>query len=227
VSFYITRGRVREARARYGAALDQLLPIEDEIDPWLYQHFHRWIARLLVHRARLDFAREVLEAIPPRLRKDIPWVPELFRRLAALEEADKHGAVFPAHLPPDTWWNGPHLFRRREPGKGELTGWWPGRVADIDHDDRILHLWTGIPRDAEHDEPRYGWLDLSFADFEKWSEDDTLETIQVDRFFEMAAFKGSEAGEITVIRTHEVRLPEELPRIFPPPDRYLKRWGQS
>jgi hypothetical protein len=227
VNFYITRGRIRDARAQYSAALDQLLPIEDEIDPWLYQQFHRWIARLLLHRARLDFAREVLDAIPRRTRKDIPWVPELFRRLIALEEVEKHGAVFPAHLEPDQWWKGPHLFRRSEGRRGELEGWCAGRVADVDREGQSVRLWVGMPPDKEHDEPRYGWLEMQFAEFDRWTEHESAAQVEPDRFVEMAWFRNAEQQERKAIRVHEVAPPEELPKIFPPPDRYLRSRRQA
>ena len=93
------------------------------------------------------FAREVLEGHPAEAAaRTSPGCPSCSRRLTALEEVEKRGAVFPAHLPPDTWWSGPHLF----PAQGARQGggspaWWPARVADIDHEDRIVRLWTGIP----------------------------------------------------------------------------------
>lgn len=226
VNFYVTRGRIHDARAQYSAALDQLVPIDDEVDPWLYQHFHRWIARLLLHRARLDFAREVLDAIPRSIRKDIPWVPELFRRLVALEEVERHGAVFPAHIEAEQWWKGPHLFRRFEPRKGDLEGWCAGRVAEVDREAKIVRVRVGMPPEEGHQEPRYGSLEMTFADFDRASEHETSKTIEPDRFIEMAWFRGAEP-RLNAIRVHDVAPPEELPRIFPPPDRYLRNWRQS
>ncbi len=224
IGFYITRGRIKDARKQYSMALDALLPIDDDkIELWLYKNLHMPIARLLLHRTRLDFAREVLGVIPSAMRKDIPWIPELWNRLVALEQVREHGAVFPGHLEPTGWWSKPYLFRQHEPRKGTLQGWWPGRVLELEHDARVVRLWVGTPPDSEHSEPRYGELEVSFDDFDSLSEHETSEELDEDRFLEIALFKHGK-GEERVIRVHELVPSLELPRIFPPPDRYLRNW---
>jgi len=64
ITFLITRGRAAEARAAWGRAVEVLKLTSVRSSSWIYQDLHKWVIRLLLHRALLDFAEDVLRNVP-------------------------------------------------------------------------------------------------------------------------------------------------------------------
>ncbi len=109
ITYLITRSRLSDARRAWDEAMDALGLPDDRRDGWVYENVHIWVARLLIHRGQLDFARDVLQSIPLAVRERNLGMKALARRLEALLEAQRIGAVFPLWVAPDDWWRGPHL----------------------------------------------------------------------------------------------------------------------
>ncbi len=66
-AYLATRGRFRDARQAWRDALDEFSLGGDESSRWLYLSLHRWVARWLLHWSELDFAENVLNAIPAEI----------------------------------------------------------------------------------------------------------------------------------------------------------------
>lgn len=228
IRFLLTRGRTRDARQAFSEASTLIAPPDTRREQ-LYKQLHLEVARMALHRVELDLAREVLDQVPASLREKLPGYGPLSRRLRVLLEVEQHGAVFPAWLSPDEWWKGAHLFRQEEPSLGQLLGWSPARVDSIDLDARIIWFRTAQPPAGENETPTYGWMDVSFDDFERLRDQECPHARELteDTFVEFAWFaRGgrADAGQ-TRVRAFTPEEPEALPTIFPDPDRYLRRWN--
>lgn len=228
IRFLLTRGRTRDARQAFSEA-SALIAAPDTRREQLYKQLHLEVARMALHRMELDLAREVLDQVPASLRDELPGYGPLSRRLRVLLEVEQHGAVFPAWLSPDEWWKGAHLFRQEEPSLGQLLGWSPARVDSIDLDARIIWFRTAQPPAGENETPTYGWMDVSFDDFDRLRDQECPRARELteDTFVEFAWFaRGGRAdAEQTRVRAFTPEEPEALPKIFPDPDRYLARWN--
>lgn len=221
VNYLITRGRMSDARRAWTEALDVLGLPDPDAEQWVYENLHLWVARLLVHRGRLDFADEILHGIPEEALHDHLGLSAIVRRLKALLEARRAHVVFPLSVPQDRWWNGPHLCpQRRE--TGELTRWMPGRIDAIDAG--RVHLQIARPPTTGHAEPTYGFVKIEASDFDRWTRDERVADLAAGRFVELAWYGGDEEPIIRVHRDVDWRDPD-LPPLFPDPARYLKVAG--
>lgn len=228
ITFLITRGRTNDARAAWDEATDAILLPHAQPEEFLYDHLHAWVARLLLHRGQLDFAREVLTEIPDYARSE--RIEALSRRLAALEEADQRGAFAPARLlEVEEWWReGPFLLDRRDPRTDDRLVRWLALRVDAVRDaclvTRGLHIVVGDPA-----EPSVITADISFEQFEMFGAEDVgPSAIEPGTFLELGVYAGKsrDADKTTTkIRVHRdsTWLDDALPRLFPEPARYLRR----
>jgi hypothetical protein len=100
IRFLITTAWMTEARAAWERAFDGLGGAPRPLD---YEELHGQVARLLLHRGELDFAREVLEDVPEEQRAS-PFWGALHRLLVYLEEERDELLVFPPGLSlPERW----------------------------------------------------------------------------------------------------------------------------
>lgn len=220
VCFLIARGRTSDARVAWGEALERIFPEGAHEDFRLYEEAHRQVARLLLHRGELAFAREVLEDVPPR--HHAPWHAALVRLLISLEEAEKNHLVFPPHLPVEERWSGPHLIR--DPGDlAAVKSWTPARVAKTDEDAlrlRIAQLVEG--------EVRYGWRDVTRGELKRLSRYAESLHIPAGTFVELITLKQQKRRKEEVLLVHP-RPPQDpaLPGLFMEPDRYIRNAAQA
>lgn len=223
ITYLVTRGRMDEAHRAWNEALDALGLPDPNADPWIYENLHLWVARLLVHRGRLDFANDVLRDISPIVRQWQPGIAAIARRLEALLEARRARAVFPLNIPPDRWWSGPHLCPQRRSSGAELVRWMAGRVDALD--EKEVHLHVAEPPAAAGGSPSYGFLSIPVADFDRWTRDERAGELAAGQFVELAWY-GNEA-EAPMIRVHRELTWEDpdLPPLFPDPTRYLRKAG--
>ncbi len=221
ITYLVTRGRMDAARRAWNEALDALGPPDPDADSWIYENLHLWVARLLVHRGRLDFAENVLRGIPPLVRQWQPGIAAIARRLEALIEARRAGAVFPLSIPPGHWWSGPHLCPQRRGSGAELTRWMPGRVDTIEEEK--VHLHVARPPEAG-EKPTYGFLSISVADFDRWTHDQRAAELSAGQFVELAWYGDDPFPMIRVHRMLDWEDPD-LPPLFPDPTRYLRKAG--
>jgi tetratricopeptide (TPR) repeat protein len=143
INFLITRGRVPEARAAWNAATDALGLPDQDADPRVYESLHLWVARLLVHRGQMDFAEKILRGIPPEVFLEHPGLRAIQRRLRFLVEAARTRVVFPLTIPPERWWQGPHLCALQTESGKTLRRWLAGRIQEMDDDG--VHLVVAEP----------------------------------------------------------------------------------
>jgi len=217
VTFLITRGRMADAQRAWSDALDALgLPNEWQ-DEYVYMHMHLWVARLLVHRGQLDFAEEVLAAVPEQVVCEHPGIRAIRRRMEALLEARLRGAFVPGpHIEPRWWASLPHLLPPERDGQ-RLERWWAGRVDVVEEGVLFLRVAT-LPCESE---PELGMMEVSFDDFDAWSDDEKAAFIESGRFLELGSYQ---PGGAMIARVHRDRpwVDEDLPPLWPDPTRYLK-----
>lgn len=218
ISFLIVRGLTREARLEWDRALDALGLPSDDSDPWIYEEFHIWIARLLVHRGQIDFAQEVLDAIPVPVRENNRGLRATDRRLRALLEARRGRAVFPMSLLDDDPWSGPHLSAGLDPADRPLSRWFAGRVEAVGRESIRIRVGERPPGES----PVYGWIDLSPTQFDAWCRDSKSPAIRPGQFLEIAYYGDAQEP---VIRVHRPSRDPDLPPLGSDPLRYLRTGG--
>jgi tetratricopeptide (TPR) repeat protein len=211
INLLITIGRLKEARIAWGEALSQLAPASDDVV--IANELHRQVALLLLHRGQLDFARRVLGETPAAARTE-EWFRTLERHLHDMREAERQELLFPAGVPLDSRWEGPHLIR--DPGdSGKLREWSPGRVTH-GHADGGIRVLLGH-RVA-------GQVRLSYRDFAASELRDVTHyarhglTIPVGTFVELFVYQDGTEQLLSWPRE-----PSTFPELFPRPDRYIRR----
>jgi tetratricopeptide (TPR) repeat protein len=222
ITYLVTRGRSANAKSAWSEALDALGLPDLNADPWIYENLHLWVARLLVHRGQLDFAEEVLRAIPTFVLNQYPRLKAVERRLDSLLEARRVGSVFPLNIPSDLWWSSPHLCAERRSPDSTLVRWMPGRVDSIE--DGEVHLHVAEPPAKPGSSPNYGFLSIPVAEFDRWSLDRRAHELAAGQFLELAWY-GKDADPL--IRVHPAISWEDrdLPPLLPDPSRYLRADG--
>lgn len=224
VSFLVTRGRTHDARRAWDDALDALRLPDPNADADVYEELHMWVARLLVHRGELDFAREVLSGIPESVRDASFGLAAIHRRLAALLEARRMGAVVPGPYLEEGWWKqGPFRLERRFDGL-KLIRWMAARVEAVDPAKKKLHLRVATIETGKDLRPEIGTAEMSFAEFDKLSRDQRAGELAAGRFLELGVFSGGKRGTKQYARVHPEGAwsPHDLPPLHPDPARYLR-----
>lgn len=132
VTFLIAQSRFLEGRRAWLEALERIDPTGERVerDPWIVEHFHRWVIRGWLEVGEGELAREVLDAIPTSLEEQ-PAVVELSREVVDAEEARRLGeSVYPAYVDPSRRWVGPaHVAQTLAEG-AKLRHWYPGRIVE-------------------------------------------------------------------------------------------------
>ena len=219
INFLITTGRMDEAKREWSLAGDALL-VSENCDNAVFSHLHFWVAHLLLHRAQLDFAEQILNEVPEAIRKTESRFIELDRLLDGLRIARDERAVFPAYIAPSDYWTEyPHL---RQPfvWKGlVLTEFCSARVEAID--DELVSLVAGKKSDND---VRYGAVELARSQFDAALETSNQGDFWAGRFVELCFY-----GEENLLRID--LYPEGPPNpsvlpMFDPPNtrRYLENW---
>jgi hypothetical protein len=213
IRFLLTTAWMTEARAAWECAFDGL---GNQLGPLDYEELHGQVARLLLHRGELEFAREVLEDVPEEAQR-LPWWRALMRFLVYLEEERDELLVFPPDVSMEERWVRPHLVP--EAIVHRVKRWRPGRV--IDRDERHVHLRVAA-RDADVDQVTISYIHLSRWRLKNvWSS--RYHLLPAGTFVELLEYKdGSRELKAWSDRASTFR-DAELPKLFPPPDRYIRR----
>lgn len=224
ICFLITLGRTREAEAEWYRAQDFLDLSTSSNDASVYTEFHSWVARILLHRGQLRFARLVLESIPNEIYfgGNGQFLPALKHRLQLLLEVQSHNAVFPPAIDREAKWDGPHINSRRNHASRQLTAWMPARVERVEGDK--VFLYAATPPDEKNQEPEFGELELAADQFNRWSYDLTAQELTVGQFLEIGFYGANR--EDAIIRVYPDSVMPRLPILVPDPVRYLRREGK-
>jgi tetratricopeptide (TPR) repeat protein len=217
INYLITRGRTAAAREAWSEALAAVDTVGGAEDT-LYENMHVWVARLLLHRGQLDFAAEVLRDIPWTVKEERPGIRAMERRLRALQQAQRTGAVFPLTIAPEDWWRGPHLAERRKADGHPLRTWFAGRVEEVTEDSVVLHV---AEAPASGREPVFGHVELEIDVFDRLCGDASADQVSAGRFVEIAYYEGVDEPRIRLHPDREF-ADRILPPLFPDPVRYLR-----
>jgi tetratricopeptide (TPR) repeat protein len=217
IRFLVAVGRTADARRAWFEAVDTL-GLQDDVGADVLEELHLDLARLLLYRDELEFARTVLDAVPTRSRHDATYR-LLSRRLVALERARSGLGVVPLTVDPDeVWVRPPSELPGRSDAGASLARWFPGRVEAASAEQVTLRL--GV---KEGDgPPRPGIMELPAARFDEWSRDvERAADLTPGRF----VFVGTYEDGQTIIRVlPRARLDDAL-RPYPDPRRYLRQLG--
>jgi tetratricopeptide (TPR) repeat protein len=220
INFLITVGRIPEAREQWKRALEAL-PFEgNDNDLWIFEGLHLLVARLLLHRAQLEFATEVLAGVPDIIRGEHKGFRALGRLLKGLTIARDERGVFPAEIDPDQYWTRSHLdFPETHKGL-RLIQWNPARVDSVN--EHIVCLIVG-KHDHATKSTIYGRVELGVAQFEAACPGQLASELAPGRLLELAFY--GENG-LLQIRIHpDIPYSDpDLPPLDPPnPRRYLEK----
>lgn len=229
ICFLITVGRTDEAEREWGEALSALglngLGGDHRIS--IYFHLHSWVARLLLHRGQLPFAKRVLGAIPPEVYADDAQDTGILARLRthwlALREAQRNRTVLPVFISPERWWESRPAESICEPSVGgmPIRQWYPGRIDDIAGDNIAISL--GTPPAAGATEGDVQVWNVTRAEFDRLSGTSRYD-LRAGRFIELVYY-GDEPQPRLFLRPEEKH---GLPPVRPDPDRYLaQRWKET
>ena len=143
ISYLATRGRFQEAKSTWHSQLDTLSPDEDGSPEWIFLSLHRWVARWLLHWAELDFAEDVLRAIPRHFAQNDASIQTLWDLLKALRQAQHGTCVFPLSIPAKDWWSpSPHTDLPPSWVGQPLRFWVPARIEGVDHEEFSSRFWS-------------------------------------------------------------------------------------
>jgi tetratricopeptide (TPR) repeat protein len=218
INFLLVRGRIREAHEEWERALAELLPSGPSTDARLYRELHGETARLLLHRGQLEFAAEVLEDVPRAMLAELSWYRALRRLYERLRAAALDEEVFPPHLAEEKRWQGPHLLHL-ESDKQRIEEWMPGRISAADEEGVHIRVARASPGGAVE----FLWCDLDIEEYRQLARDlrEREGLLPAGTFVEVIKLRGEEE----FLKSYPATPFEDrdLPALYPPPDRYLRR----
>ena len=228
ISYLATRGRVREAKANWRAALDALSLGDDGTQEWIYLSLHRWVARWLLHWAELDFAEDVLLAIPRQLAENDASIQTLWNLLKALRQAERGTCVFPLSVPAKDWWSSsPHTELPPTWDGQPRQSWDPGRVEGLDQDSSVAFVVAAKRPTTKDADPVYFETELSRETIVKAAHNFEWNELREGSFVELGYYGcHPEPMRIGLHRETSWQDPHLLP-LVPPADRWYRRTVES
>ena len=220
INFLITTGRMKEAREEWVTA-GNALSAPDNCDDETFSHLHFWVAQLLIHRAQLDFAKQMLDEVPSRVRRNRSQFIELDQLLDSLLIARDERAVFPTYVVPDEYWSAyPHLNQPLQWNGRSLTSFYSARVEEWREKD--VDLVVGKKEDCDI---RYGRVTFTQEEFKEALEGFDWDNHKEIRFVELCFYGGENKLRIDVYPAQSPNR-SSLPNLDPPnPNRYLEGWN--
>ena len=214
VCFLIARARMTEARAGWERALVDLSYAGAPKSLGYYRELHAQVARHLLARSQLAFAREVLNDVPEEARE--PWWRALDQLRVCLEEDRDDRLVFPPTLALDERWSAEPHFAAPDDCEAAVFRWRPGRVVARDENAVLLHV--GEP---DGEVTRIVTLRLDEDTLEAWGV--TTRELSFGTFVELIEYDdGTKQVERWDAKSASFTGIPDLPRLFPFPDRYLR-----
>jgi hypothetical protein len=135
VCFLITLGRIKEAKLEW----EKYMSLSDKKRS-VFMILHTKVMTLLLHRAQLDWAREIFETVPEEIKKEKTFL-SLKNMLYALLAAQREMCVFPINIHCDDWWKGPHLAPKMKYDR-EYYSWYAGQICRIEGNTAYLIAGT-------------------------------------------------------------------------------------
>lgn len=222
VNFLITRGRTADAQKAWDDALDALLPVMDGHEGSIYRELHLNVLITLLYRGQLEFAHSVVKSIPHRVREQEPEIDAEVRRLRALREAQRHGAVVSLDRLGREWWREPPALLPEAIASGRLLQrWLAARVAKVD--DGQVELYAAEITEGLDTAPRVARAELPFERFDEMQPNVPAASLLPGMFVELGIY--SKRGILgkrpeMLARVHGISRGEHLRRPFPALSRY-------
>jgi tetratricopeptide (TPR) repeat protein len=228
ISYLATRGRFQEAKSTWRTALDTLSPDEDGSPEWIFLSLHRWVARWLLHWVELDFAEDVLRAIPRHFAQNDASIQTLWDLLKALRQAQHGTCVFPLSIPAKDWWSpSPHTDLPPSWDGQPLRFWVPARIEGVDKECSVAFLVAAKRPPTRGADPVHFEMELSRATILKAAHGFEWENLQEGSFIELGHYgDGMELMRVGLHRDTTWYDPNLLP-LVPPPDRWYRRAVES
>lgn len=192
ILLFLDRGLLDLARRAWAQAESAL----ESPSPVIFDRLHLQVATALIAHAELDFAKYVLDGVPPSAR-DVEHE-RLARLLRGRLAADDQGAFVPAPRSGGSWWLEPprELTPRDSEGR-DLAEWGAGRVEEVDA--ASIHLHIAMVREGA--EPSPGRMTISAEQWENLCLDAIpLDAISAGRFVEIGWYRSTEGEAVTVLR---------------------------
>lgn len=213
ICFLITTSWMLPARSCWERAIAELAGTGRPLDHAIHDALHRPVARLLLARSELGFAREVLEDVPETHRSASWWI-ALEQLRVCLEEDRDQRLVFPPTLPVAERWTGPHLALSGPGGEG-IKDWKPGRV--LGRDEALVTI------DVARSPEQLSTIEIELrAMAEEWGV--SPGEVHPGAFVELVEYddgtKKMNVWDRSSSSFHDI---PNLPRLFPASDRYVRR----
>ncbi len=227
ICYLVTRSQLRRAEHAWDDAIDALGSPSRREPNYVYEGLHRWVARILLHRGHLAFAKRVLDHLPSDIVEASLELRALRRHYERLAEARDRRAFLPVPFLVSEWWKQrPPLLRAHD--GGTLLRWVAARVDEVDMQGKTLHLVGGEIDTSEPREPTPKLIEVSFSHFDGWDPDEKAKTLSSGRFVELGTYRVGKSTR-TRARIHAKRpwVDDELPALFPEPTRWLQALRQS
>ncbi len=220
--FLVTRGRTEEAEQAWKDAQDELYLPSPYAPDELYKDLHGDLAALLLYRNQLDFARQVLQDVPPALFDRDSFLSACRRRLNELEEVEAGRSVVPLPYLTREWWReGPYRLPEQL-GKGfVLKRWYAARLESANPSVVTLRLAAVSCESPER--PEIQLADIDADTFASWQLGGSPPL--AGDYLEVGIYEHDDKEQHRLFVRDDVILGEEdekLHFIVPPPDRYLR-----
>jgi len=216
ICFLLTRGRFRDAKARWAQAEDALDLPSDDTPESVYKNLHKWVARSALHRHKLDFAQSVLQQVSADAKRELRGFGAMEELLQRLRQAEERKTVFPSWKPLESRWQKRFRLPERQNGD-ELARWLAARVEGVE--ESTVHLVVG-ERPDDINEPRWGRLHVPTEVFAEWLCESTIDELTEGRFLELGMYGSPDAQPQAYLLPQMGRPDQDLPPLFPDPFRY-------
>lgn len=218
ICFLLTQGRLRDAKARWTQAEDALDLPSDDTPESVYKNLHKWVARLALHRHKLDFAESVLQQVSEEAKRELRGFAAMEELLQRLRQAEEHKTVFPSWKPLDSRWQ-KRIRLPESQNDDRLARWLAARVEGVD--ESTVHLVVG-ERPDDADEPTWGRLHVPTERFAEWLCESDTDELTEGRFLELGMYGSPDAQPRAYLLPQMSPSEKDLPPLFPDPSRYSR-----
>ncbi len=221
INFLITTGRMAEAREQLVRARLELGLDTGDAPRHTFHAFHKWVVRLLLHRALLDLAEQLLADVDEDvLSNDVGFL-AMQTMLSNFKFTRDGWDVLPVNVDPDRDWNSYPFIDKPGRSRNQLLHTWnPAKVVAIGEKSVDLLVGKQMP-DGEH---RFGRVEIPVDEFLEAVENAGPESIKEGVFVELSFYGDENRLRVDVFKRRDEWI-KALPGFDPPnPARYLEGW---
>lgn len=224
IRFLITRGRIDEARQAWDEALDATLDLEPT-SVWLYEDLHLDVARALLVRNELAFARQVLEDVPEEVLCAAPELTSALDYARRLVHASPSGDYLPIWRLTADWPQRPPPLLELVRHGDRLREWWAGRVHDVDHAGGSAQLLLAKVDAARREITEEAALVLDLSLLRSRAAEDT--EIEPGAYLQIGFYGDDERDPVVVHDGRPEDFLDPVLGVFPSPVRYTREYART